>query len=273
MSSMTAIQHRGPGPQAADAARPYVTGLENLPTDGRYLLVGNHTQSAGAEVFLIPHFVRRTTGRPVRVLADRAFGRWRGPAADVMAAYGGVVGSPDSVRDLMAHDETVLVFPGGGQEIAKFKGEENRLRWKQREGFAREAVAAGYPIVPVRLIGGDDIYRSLVGRDSLWAKATGAINAALPGSPPDMALPLLRGIGPTLIPRPQRLYIGFGEPIPTIRPASANEAAWVTEVRGATKESLEGILEDLLTVRSGDSYRNLNPLAWRAAALPPRRSR
>jgi len=32
--------------------RPYVDGLQNLPRDGRFLLVGNHTQF-GAEVFLI----------------------------------------------------------------------------------------------------------------------------------------------------------------------------------------------------------------------------
>lgn len=253
---------------AVDAVRPYVTGLEKLPEDGRYLLVGNHTQAAGAETFLIPHFVRRATGRDVKVLADRAFGRWRGLAADVMAAYGGVVGSPESVRALMAHGETILVFPGGGQEIAKFKGEENRLRWRQRQGFAREAIAAGYLLVPVGLIGGDDVYRSLVSRDSLWAKATGTINAVLPGSPPEMAMPLLRGVGPTLIPRPQRLYIGFGEPIPTVRPASVSEAAWVTDVAAETKGSLERIMDDLLTVRSRDPYRSLNPLAWRSAAQP-----
>lgn len=257
---------------AVDVARPYVTGLENLPADGRFLLVGNHTQAAGAEIFLIPHFVRRATGRSVKVLADRAFGMWRGPAADVMAAYGGVVGSPESVRELMAHDETILVFPGGGQEIAKFKGEQNRLRWKRREGFAREAVAGGYPVVPVGLVGGDDFYRSMVSRESLWAKATGAVNAVLPGGPPDMAMPLLRGIGPTLIPRPQRLHLGFGEPISTTRPAGVDDAAeWVTQVRDVTKSSLEQILEGLLAVRSADPYRSLNPLAWRAAATPPSR--
>ncbi len=29
-----------------DATRPYVDGLEHLPRDGRFLLVGNHTQAA-----------------------------------------------------------------------------------------------------------------------------------------------------------------------------------------------------------------------------------
>jgi 1-acyl-sn-glycerol-3-phosphate acyltransferase len=41
----------GLGP-LVDFYRPYVDGLQRLPRDGRFLLVGNHTQS-GAEVFLI----------------------------------------------------------------------------------------------------------------------------------------------------------------------------------------------------------------------------
>lgn len=60
-----------------DLSRPYVDGLENLPPDGRFLLVGNHTQF-GSEVFLIPDMVRRSVGTRVRPLADRNFGRLRG---------------------------------------------------------------------------------------------------------------------------------------------------------------------------------------------------
>lgn len=42
-----------------DLYRPYVSGLDKLPADGRFLLVGNHTQQAQAEILLIPHYVRR----------------------------------------------------------------------------------------------------------------------------------------------------------------------------------------------------------------------
>ena len=45
-----------------DLYRPYVSGLEKLPADGRFLLVGNHTQQAFAEILLVPHYVRRVTG-------------------------------------------------------------------------------------------------------------------------------------------------------------------------------------------------------------------
>jgi hypothetical protein len=36
----------------------------------------------------------------------------------------------------------VLVYPGGGREVAKRKGEKYQLLWKERVGFARLAIEA-----------------------------------------------------------------------------------------------------------------------------------
>lgn len=249
-----------------DLSRPYVDGLQNLPSDGRFLLVGNHTQG-GVEALLIPYLVRRVIGMRVRPLADRGIGRMRGPVGDLFAACGVVVGAPETARELMRHDEPILVFPGGGREIPKFKGEENTLRWEGRAGFARLSVENDYPIVPVGLIGGDDMYQSLTTREGLWGRLSQGLAEKLSGRP-DMAMPLLRGIGPTLIPRPQRMYLRFGAPIETTKPARVSEATWVDTVKQKTQVSLERVLADLLAVRTGDPYRELNPLAWRNATQP-----
>jgi 1-acyl-sn-glycerol-3-phosphate acyltransferase len=249
-----------------DLSRPYVDGLDNLPADGRFLLVGNHTQG-GIESMLIPYLVRREIGMRVRPLADRGIGRMRGPVGDVFAACGVVVGAPETARELMRHDEPILVFPGGGREIPKFKGEENTLRWQGRAGFARLSVENDYPIVPVGLIGGDDMYRSLTTREGLWGRLSQGISEKLSGRT-DMAMPLLHGIGPTLIPRPQRMYLRFGAPITTTKPARVSEAEWVDTVKQNTQESLEQVLADLLVVRADDPYRELNPLAWGRATQP-----
>lgn len=249
-----------------DLSRPYVDGLENLPADGRFLLVGNHTQG-GIEAFLIPYLVRRAIGRRVRPLADRGIGRMGGPLGDLFAACGVVVGAPETARELMRHDEPILVFPGGGREIPKFKGEENTLRWQGRAGFARLSVENDYPIVPVGLIGGDDMYRSLTTREGLWGRLSQGLAEKLSGRA-DMAMPLMHGIGPTLIPRPQRMYLRFSAPIETTKPARVSEAKWVDTVKQNTQDSLEQVLADLLVVRTGDPYRELNPLAWRTATQP-----
>jgi 1-acyl-sn-glycerol-3-phosphate acyltransferase len=248
-----------------DISQPYLSGLETLPADGRFLLVGNHTQFIGGEVLLIPHFVRRAIGTRVRPLADRRFGEQPGLGRDLMTAYGGVVGAPETARELMRHNETILVFPGGGREIAKFKGEEYVLNWRGRSGFARIAVENRYPIIPVGLVGGDDVYKSLVTRDSRLGRLSQAISARLSGSP-DMAMPLMRGLGPTLIPRPQRMYLRFGEPIDTAKPKRVSTRNWVASVRGETQQSLEAILAELLAIRADDPFRELNPLARRNAA-------
>ena len=244
-----------------DLSRPYVSGLQTLPADGRFLLVGNHTQFIGGEVLLIPHFVRRAIGARVRPLADRRFGQQRGLGRDLMTAYGGVVGAPETARELMRHNETILVFPGGGREIAKFKGEEYTLNWRGRSGFARMAVENDYPIVPVGLVGGDDVYKSLVSRNSALGRLSQTVSKKLSGNA-DMAMPLMRGVGPTLIPRPQRMYLRFGEPIETTKPNRISEENWVASVRKNTQQSLETILTDLLAVRADDPFRELNPLAW-----------
>jgi 1-acyl-sn-glycerol-3-phosphate acyltransferase len=249
-----------------DLSRPYVDGLQNLPSDGRFLLVGNHTQG-GIESVLIPYLVRRAVGKRVRPLADRRMSQMRGVAGDLFAAFGVVVGAPETARELMRHDEPILVFPGGGREIPKFKGEENTLRWNGRAGFARLSVENDYPIVPVGLIGGDDMYRSLTTREGLWGRLSQGLSEKLSGRT-DMAMPLVHGIGPTLIPRPQRMYLRFGAPIDATKPARVSEAKWVATVKQNTQESLEQILADLLVVRTGDPYRELNPLAWRTATQP-----
>jgi 1-acyl-sn-glycerol-3-phosphate acyltransferase len=256
----------GLGP-LVDLYRPYVDGLQSLPRDGRFLLVGNHTQSS-VEALLTSYFVRRAIGTRVRPLAVRDMGQMRGPAGDLVAAYGAVVGAPETARELMRHNETILVFPGGGREIAKFKGEEYTLRWQGRSGFARLSVENNYPIVPVGLVGGDDVYRSLTTREGRWGQLSQGLTEKLSGRT-DMALPLMRGIGPTLIPRPQRMYLRFAAPIDTTKPTRVSEEKWVAAVKQNTQESLELTLADLLVVRSSDPYRELNPLAWRTATQPP----
>jgi 1-acyl-sn-glycerol-3-phosphate acyltransferase len=167
----------------------------------------------------------------------------------------------------MRHNETILVFPGGGRKIAKFKGEENTLRWQGRSGFARVSVEHNYPIVPVALAGADDVYRSIVTRDGQWGRLSVSLSEKLFGRA-DMAFPLLHGIGPTLIPRPQRMYVRFVAPIDTTKPAQVSKQKWVATVKRNTQESLEQVMADLLQMRADDPYRRLNPMAWRAATRP-----
>lgn len=251
-----------------DLCKPYVDGLENLPRDGRFLLVGNHTSFGLAETVMIPYFVHRELDVRVRGLANRGLADKRGLSADLFAAAGAVVGTQENGAELMRHNETLLVFPGGGREMPKFKGEDYQLQWQGRSGFARLAIAHDYPIVPVGLVGGDEVYHSLVERDSAWGRA-GRLLTKHVLRQPEVNIPLIRGLGPTLIPRPQRMYLRFGNPIETRRPPRVSAAKWEARVKELTQTALEAVLADLQELRESDPFRNLNPLGWRGAHHAP----
>lgn len=261
----TSADNLGP---VIDLYKPYVDGLDHLPADGRFLIVGNHTMFSMAEILLIPYYVRDRIGKRVRPLADRQFGKMPKPHRDVMTAFGGVVGSPDAASALMDDGETILVFPGGGREIPKFQGEEYTLRWENRSGFARLAIQHDYPIVTAALVGGDDVVTSVGTRDSTLGRLSTALGRL--GGRDDMAMPILRGLGPTLLPRPERMYLRFGPAIDTSQPKRITPLDWTAVVKDRVQDQLERGLADLLEIREGDPYRHLNPLRWRSAVMPER---
>lgn len=253
-----------------DLCRIYVDGLDNLPRDGRFLLVGNHTLSGAAEIVLIPYVVHRELGVRVRGLASTQVADMNGVVRDVVEAAGAVLGHPDTCAELMRQGETLLVFPGGGRDMLKFKGENYQLQWERRIGFARLAVAHDYPIVPVGLVGGDDVYQSLIARDSAWERGSRAVGERVHGLE-GVGIPLVRGVGPTLIPRPQRMYLRFAPPIETSMPTGVDAEEWVTTVKERAQGALESSLTGLQDLRETDPFRNLNPLAWGRALTSQRR--
>lgn len=249
-----------------DLFRPYIDGLGNLPRDGRFMLVGNHTNFA-TEAILIPHVVHREIGARVRPLADKSLAGVPRPLGDLLAAYGAVIGDRDSARELMRHNETVLVFPGGAREVPKYKGESYSLQWQGRYGFSVLSIENDYPIIPAALVGGDDVYQNLLSRDNPIARLGIEVTEKLSGRR-DTAPAVPRGLGPTLIPRPRRMYLRFGEPIDPAKPAGVSADDWVTAIKEKTQQALGAAIADLDELRVRDPYRKLNPLAWRRALQP-----
>lgn len=143
---------------------PWFHGLENIPADGPVLLVGNHSTYAFVDMPLMFEEIHRVRGRFVRGLADHAHfvvPGWR----DVLTRGGAVRGTRENCRVLLGAGEAVLVYPGGGREVAKRKGEKYQLLWKQRTGFARMAIEAGCPIVPFGAVGAEESYEILLDAD------------------------------------------------------------------------------------------------------------
>lgn len=189
---------------------PKFFGLENLPPDRPVLLAGNHTVMGLLDVPLMLLGLREQRGLRLRPLGDHIHFRipgWR----DFLRLFGTVEGTPEGCRALMRAGESILVFPGGAREVFKRKGEKYRLLWGHRTGFVRLAIEYGYPIVPFAAVGAEECYDILADAGDLLRLLPPL--RLVPRA--DEMPPLVRGVGLSAIPRPQRFYFHFGQPIET----------------------------------------------------------
>ncbi|MFN8087682.1 MAG: lysophospholipid acyltransferase family protein [Mycobacterium sp.] len=232
---------------------PKVYGIENVPAR-RALLVGNHTVMGLLDSPLMCAELWER-GIAVRSLGDHAHFKipmWR----DVLTACGVVEGTRSATAELMRRDEVILVYPGGGREVAKRRGEKYTLIWKNRMGFARLAVEHGYTIVPFAAVGAEEAVDIVLDGDNPLLAPTRMFVKNVLGSSDSM--PIIRGIGLTPFPRPERQYYWFGEPIATESiQGHQDDDSVVESVRDQTKRAVEAGLEFLLAERDRDPNRSV----------------
>jgi 1-acyl-sn-glycerol-3-phosphate acyltransferase len=173
---------------------------------------------------------------------------------ELLKACGIVPGTRANMRELMRRGDVILVFPGGAREVAKRKGERYQLIWKNRLGFAVMAIEGRYPIVPFASLGIEDALDIVLDTDNpLMAPARKLFEKLLNVEP----LPIVRGIGLTPIPRPERLYFWFGEPISTLEYGGVADEDNARDLRARTAASIEGGLDFLFDEREKDPQRSL----------------
>lgn len=235
---------------------PRFFGLSNIPDSGPVLLVANHNLLGLIDAPLLLPEVLRRRGRLIRGLAENVLIRVPG-VRHMLHHYGSVRGTRENCRTLLEHGEAVIVFPGGGREAIRRKGEKYTLRWEGRTGFARMAIECGVPILPVAMIGIDDAYDILADKDDLLLRPLRRVVEGL-GIHAELTPPLLRGLGPTVIPRPERFYFSVGtavDPQPWREAHDRDEAA--QQLSLVVQKALREELTFLLGERDRDRGRTL----------------
>lgn len=232
---------------------PKVYGIDNVPKR-RALLVGNHTVMGMLDSPLMCAELWEH-GVIVRSLGDHAHFKvpvWR----DILTTGGVVDGTREITSELMRRGEVILVYPGGGREVAKRKGEKYKLIWKERMGFARLAIEHGYTIVPFAAVGAEEAVDVVLDGDSPLLAPSRLFAEKVLGSKD--AMPITRGIGLTPLPRPERQYYWFGKPISTASvQGQQGDDAVVRKVRDRTKKAVEKGMKFLLAERDNDPNRSL----------------
>jgi 1-acyl-sn-glycerol-3-phosphate acyltransferase len=254
---------------------PVSFGIEHVPREGAVLLAGNHTIYGLLDIPMLGLEIYEKTGRAVRGLGDYnhfALPIWR----DLLRRIGAVRGTRENCARLLEAGEAVLVFPGGGREVMKHKGEKYRLVWKERVGFARLAIEYGVPIVPFASVGVEDMFEIVVDADDVLASPLGSLLRALGITEKpwfrhgEILPPISRGTGPAGLPRLERQYFLFGAPIWTARFAGDHEDPEAClALRREVQAAVERGIAQLQQVRSGDPerYPLQRLLRWIASRL------
>lgn len=216
-----------------DYFRATMEGVHHLPREGGALLVGNHAMT-GLDGFVLGALVARETGRHVRFLGERNL--WRIPVLrELLDAVGALPGEPGAATELLRKGELVGVYPGGIEDSWKLTTTQRyRLQWGNRAGFARVAIRAQVPIVPVAALGIDEMY-DVVAREPVLGRT-------LLGSP-RYDFPLALGVLGTPIPRrvPQRYCVQ--PPIDTT--GEADDPTHVERIRAATFDAIDQVLRTI----------------------------
>ncbi|RLQ23035.1 acyltransferase family protein [Seongchinamella sediminis] len=231
---------------------PVVMGEENLP-DKPCLFVGNHSLFALDGWVLGPVFLH-DLGRFPRGLGDK-FLFANEKIGNAVLRTGGVMGHPQVCSALMKAGKDLLVFPGGAHEAVKPARDIYELQWKERYGFVKLAAKHGYTIMPFGIVGPDEFYGHLMEGEDLPDTALGQLLRRLgmidENTRSDMLPPIPVGALGTLFPKPQRCYIGLGEPIDLAQMKGKTPTKRQQEtIRAQVAEQIEIQLAELLFARA-----------------------
>ncbi len=218
--------------------RVRVRGTANVPGHGRAMLVANH---AGAilpfDASMIVTAIQKEHPLPRWARAMVLNWAFELPFVSyLMRRVGGVPANPANMVRLLEQEHPVIVFPEGVEGFGKPFSERYRLQRFGRGGFVEVALETGSPIVPVAVIGAEEIYPKL-GESGPLARLTGA-----PYIPVTPGFPLLGPLG--LLPLPSRWRIEFLEPIDLsgYGPGAAEDRSLVFDISEQVRERIQDAL-------------------------------
>lgn len=171
-------------------------GLENIPKDGRCLVIANHSGQLPLDGILVgyamltnPHAPRAAKAMMEKFLPSVPFvGNW-------LNSVGAVIGDPVNCERMLDMDEAIIVFPEGVRGSGKLYKHRYKLQ-RFGHGFMHLAMKHEAPIIPVGIVGCEESIISFADIKPL-AKMLG-----IPYAP--LIIPMVF---------PTKVYIHFGKPI------------------------------------------------------------
>ncbi len=186
--------------------RVTVRGIENIPAEGRGILIGNHSGvlPVDAAMMAVAMCHIHKSPRRIRYLVTDWFfgtpmlGNW-------VLQMGQVRATLENARALLDRDELIGIYPEGVRGVGKPFRERYRVL-DFHPGFIQLAIATQTPLIPVATIGGDEIFPEFVNVKSM-ARTLGLPFFPITPSFPWLPFPLM------LMPLPVHWMINVHKPI------------------------------------------------------------
>jgi len=224
--------------------RVQTEGIENVPSEGRAVVVGNHSGSIPLDGLMLRAALRtdHPASRDLRWLAEDFL--FYLPFAGVfMNRTGAVRACQENAERLLSRDNLIAVFPEGVQGIRKLFRERYQLQRFGRGGYIRLCLRTRAPLIPCAIIGGEEASPLLYRFDTL------ADLLRIPYLPVTPTFPALGPLG--LVPAPTKWRIKFGEPIPfdNYGPEAADDDLLVGRLSERVRSTIQSMLETGLKAR------------------------
>jgi 1-acyl-sn-glycerol-3-phosphate acyltransferase len=223
-------------------------GVELVPADGPTMVVANHAGVLPWDATMMSVAITKhhpSPRQPRFMVLDWAF---RLPwVSSFMRRVGGVVASPYNAMRLLEQGHLVMVFPEGVKGAGKQYSERYRLQRFGRGGFVEIALRTGATIVPVAVVGSEEIYPKLA-ESRFLARLLGT-----PYFPITPTFPALGALG--AVPLPSKWRIEFCEPLDlsAYGPEAAEDRAVVFELSERVRGTIQDqVLENL--VKRGSAF-------------------
>lgn len=219
-------------------------GIENIPADGRCVIVANHSGSFPIDGAMLRTAVRLShpSSRDLRWLAED-FIFYLPFIGTLLNRIGAVRACQENAERLLNKESLLAVFPEGLKGIRKLYKERYRLQRFGRGGYIRLCLRTGAPLVPCAIVGAEESY-PLLYRVDAWPGWFG-----LPYLPVTPTFPWLGPLG--LLPAPAKWRISFGEPLrlDTYGPEAENDHGLVGSISEQVRSSIVEMLERTLKER------------------------
>ncbi len=224
--------------------RVETVGVDRIPTEGRCLLVANHSGTVPLDGVMLKTAVKREhdTARDVRWLTEDFI--YHFPfVGSMMNRLGAVRACQENAERLLSKEELVAVFPEGVKGIGKLYSQRYRLQRFGRGGFIKLCLRTQTPIVPVAIVGAEETNPMLFRIEHL-GKIFG-----VPYVPVTPTFPLLGPAG--LLPAPTKWRISFGELIDFSAhgPEAALDEILVAKLAERVRATIQGMLDRTTAAR------------------------